>query len=59
MSHLPDSVLLLRYVREAGRLQRALTVLETRASSHDPVISRFEITGDGITLLKGSAPPSG
>lgn len=56
MSHLSDNVLLLRYVRQGGRLQRALTVLKRRASSHDPVIRPFEITGEGITLQKGDGP---
>jgi circadian clock protein KaiC len=57
LSHLSDNVVLLRYLREGDRLQRALTVLKTRASSHDPVIRPFEITGDGITLLKGNGEP--
>jgi circadian clock protein KaiC len=56
MSHLSDNVLLLQYLREDGRLQRALTVLKTRASRHDPVIRPYEITAEGITLLKGDRP---
>ncbi|MBO0745080.1 MAG: AAA family ATPase [Candidatus Dormibacteraeota bacterium] len=53
MSHLSDNVLLLRYMRQEGRLQRALTVLKTRAHHHDPTVRRFEITSEGITLVKG------
>ena len=53
MSHLSDNVLLLRYLRQEGRLQRALTVLKTRAHHHDPTIREFEITNEGITLVKG------
>jgi circadian clock protein KaiC len=58
MSHLSDNVLLLQYVREPGRLQRALTVLKTRASYHEPSIRPYEITREGITLTDGrrSAP---
>jgi circadian clock protein KaiC len=54
MSHLSDNVLLLQYLRDGGRLQRVLTVLKTRASRHDPVIRRYEITAEGITLLGGN-----
>lgn len=50
MSHLADNVLLLRYVRQNERLQRALTVLKTRAHRHDPTVRHFEITPRGITL---------
>ena len=53
MSHLSDNVLLLQYLRQDGRLQRALTVLKTRAHRHDPTVRQFEITTEGITLVKG------
>jgi circadian clock protein KaiC len=53
MSHVSDNVLLLQYRREDDRLDRALTVLKTRASRHDPVIRRYEITAEGITLMDG------
>ena len=33
-----------------SRIKRALTVLKTRASSHDPRILEFEITSNGIEL---------
>ncbi|MBO0702098.1 MAG: hypothetical protein J2P38_04145, partial [Candidatus Dormibacteraeota bacterium] len=52
MSHLSDNVLLLQYLRQDGRLNRALTVLKTRAHRHDPTVRRFEITPEGITLVK-------
>ena len=50
MSHLSDNVLLLQYVRQDRRLQRALTVLKTRAHRHDPTTRQYEITSEGITL---------
>lgn len=55
MSHLADNVLLLQYFREEERLLRALTVLKTRASHHDPSIRPFEITRAGITLSEQTA----
>ncbi len=53
MSHLSDNVLLLQCLRQNGRLQRALTVLKTRAHHHDPTVRQFEITKEGITLVTG------
>jgi len=50
MSHLSDNVLLLQYIRRDSRIERALTVLKTRASRHDPEVRSFEITRDGIVL---------
>jgi circadian clock protein KaiC len=49
-SHLSDNVLLLQFLRGRSRVQRALTVLKTRASLHEPVIRQFSITSDGIVL---------
>ncbi len=59
LSHLADNVLLLQYRREDDRLERALTVLKTRASRHDPLIRPFEITRDGITLESGNGSRRG
>jgi len=50
MSHLSDNVLVLQYVKEGELLRRALTVVKTRASTHQPAVRRFEITPQGITL---------
>jgi circadian clock protein KaiC len=50
ISHLADNVVLLEYVREHDRLHRALTVLKTRASHHEPETRRYTITSDGIAL---------
>jgi circadian clock protein KaiC len=50
VSQLSDNVLLLQYLRDGDRLQRALTVLKTRASHHEPVTTTFDITHEGITL---------
>jgi circadian clock protein KaiC len=50
ISHLSDNVVLLQYVRTHSRVERALTVLKTRASHHDPSIRQFHIKADGIVL---------
>ena len=50
MSHLSDNVLLLQYVRTDSRITRALTVLKTRASHHEPEVRSYEISKEGIVL---------
>jgi len=50
ISHLADNVVLLEYVREEAVLRRALTVLKTRASRHEPETREYTITADGIVL---------
>ena len=50
VSHLSDNVVLLQYVRDGTIVRRALTVLKTRASNHQPEIHEFTITPDGIVL---------
>jgi len=50
MSHLSDNVLLLQYIRRESRIDRALTVLKTRASRHGPEVRSFEISREGIVL---------
>jgi circadian clock protein KaiC len=50
ISHLADNVVLLEYVRQASALRRALTVLKTRTSRHEPETREYTITTDGIAL---------
>ncbi len=50
ISHLSDNVVLLQFLRGDSRIKRALTVMKTRASGHDPRILEFEITSKGIEL---------
>jgi circadian clock protein KaiC len=50
ISHLSDNVILLQFVRRNAQLRRALTVLKTRASRHDPDVREFKITSQGIVL---------
>jgi circadian clock protein KaiC len=56
-SHLADNVVLLQYQGfDTTTVSRTLTVLKTRASSHDPRVREYRITPDGITL---SGRPTG
>jgi circadian clock protein KaiC len=48
VSHLSDNVVLLQYTRDGATVRRALTVLKTRASRHEPEIREFKITPEGI-----------
>lgn len=50
VSHLSDNVVLLQYIRDESAIRRALTVLKTRASRHEPAIREFRITPEGIVL---------
>jgi circadian clock protein KaiC len=50
ISHLSDNVILLQFVRRDAELRRAVTVLKTRASRHEPDVREFKITSEGIIL---------
>jgi circadian clock protein KaiC len=59
ISHLSDNVILLQFVYRDAQLGRAVTVLKTRASRHDPDVREFKITPEGIVLDEPSSNPSG
>lgn len=50
ISNLSDNVVLLDVQRLRAHLEHTITVLKTRASSHDPAVRRFTITDAGIVL---------
>ena len=50
VSHLSDNVILLQFVRRDTQLRRAVTVLKTRASRHEPDVREFKIMSKGIVL---------
>jgi len=50
ISHLSDNVILLQFVPRDTQLRRAVTVLKTRASRHEPDVREFKITPKGIVL---------
>ncbi|MCW2621872.1 MAG: putative circadian clock protein KaiC [Frankiales bacterium] len=52
VSTLADSVVLLRYAEDRGRIARALTVLKMRGSDHDRGIHELAIDDDGLHLGK-------
>jgi circadian clock protein KaiC len=56
ISHLADNVVLLQYIREQSSVRRALTVLKTRASRHEPAIHEYTIGREGIVLGAPYAP---
>lgn len=50
ISHLSDNVILLQFLRGESEVKRAITVMKTRGSAHDPRIRQFEITSEGFVL---------
>lgn len=50
ISHLSDNVVLLQFLRGDSELKRALAVLKTRGSTHEPGLRQFQITSEGISL---------
>jgi circadian clock protein KaiC len=50
ISNMSDNVILLQFLRSRSRVKRALTVLKTRASLHEPEIREYQITGDGMVV---------
>jgi circadian clock protein KaiC len=58
VSHLSDNVVLLSYIREQNSINRAMTVIKSRASHHQPAICQFTIGPHGITLARSPRSPS-
>ena len=50
ISNMSDNVILLQFLRSQSRVKRALTVLKSRASLHEPEIREYKITSDGIVV---------
>ena len=49
-SHLADNVVVMQYTRRGSEIARALMVIKTRASTHDPQVRLFSIAPEGIVL---------
>ena len=49
-SHLADNVVLLQYVHRGTEIKRALTVVKSRGTRHDPQVHEFDITTEGLVL---------
>lgn len=58
VSHMADNVVLLNYVEDHHAISRAMSVIKSRASDHQPGIRQFLIGPDGIVLADGAATPS-
>jgi circadian clock protein KaiC len=58
ISHLSDNVVLLSYIREENAINRAITVVKSRASHHQPAICQFTIGPHGIVLAHSPGSPS-
>jgi circadian clock protein KaiC len=50
LSNLADNIVLLGYQFEAGRVDRVIHVLKSRASNHDPAVRSVTITGSGMRI---------
>jgi circadian clock protein KaiC len=59
ISHLADNVVLLSYIREENSINRAMAVLKSRASHHQPAICQFTIGPHGIILADSPPSPRG
>ena len=50
IASLADVTIILRYVEQAGEIARAIAVLQTRGSAHDPSVRRVTIDADGLHI---------
>ncbi len=50
VSNMSDNVILLQYLRGESKIKRAVTVLKTRASAHEPEIREYRITPTGVIV---------
>jgi circadian clock protein KaiC len=58
VSHMSDNVVLLNYVEDHRTIGRAMSVIKSRASEHQPGIRQFLIGPDGIVLADDAAAPA-
>jgi circadian clock protein KaiC len=50
VTHLADSVILLRYFEALGKVRRAISVIKKRTGWHEDTIREFQVGGRGIML---------
>ena len=50
VSYLADTVLLLRFFEDRGRVRKALSVLKRRVGPHEDTIRELQITGRGVEI---------
>jgi circadian clock protein KaiC len=59
LSTVMDSIILMRYVELAGKMDRSMTLLKMRGTKHDNSIKKFRIGRGGITMTGSFAGYSG
>lgn len=52
VSHMSDNIVLIHYLRQESEIKRAISIVKTRASMHDPRIRQFQITSEGLRIGK-------
>jgi circadian clock protein KaiC len=52
ISYLSDTVLLLRYFENAGRVRKAISVLKKRSGHHEDSIRELTLDGEGVHIGK-------
>lgn len=50
LTYLSDSVILLRYFEQGGRIKKAISVIKKRVGPHEDTIREFRITSTGVQL---------
>jgi circadian clock protein KaiC len=50
VSYLADSVLILRFFEDGGRVRKAISVLKNRGGAHEDTIREFRIDRDGVRI---------
>ena len=52
IASLTDVTITLRYFEQAGEIRRAIAVMQTRGSAHDPSIRQVTIDADGMHIAE-------
>ena len=50
LASLTDVAITLSYYEQAGEIQRAIAIMQTRGSAHDPRVRRATVDGDGMHI---------
>ena len=50
LTYLADSVILLRFFEQSGRIKKAISVIKKRVGSHEDTLREFRIDGQGVRV---------
>lgn len=50
LTYLSDTVILLRYFEESGRIRKAISVVKKRVGRHEDTIREFQLSGKGLRV---------